>query len=143
MKLDIIDEYHYRLTFAVPHPSFVLVNMAHEYGWWTYCFMPRHYLEQFHIKYNPDANDLATEAGYDFWYQYFGNRADCTVNIDVPHLRGYVVVKDTPQQVMLMRNPYLFMVDTEGNQLPYIDEIMLDRVADVSAARPEDRRWQL
>ena len=137
MKLDVIDEYHFRLTFAISHPSFVLVNMAHRYGWWDYCFAPRHYLEQFHIKYNADANALAQEAGYDFWYQYYANRANPNQNMDVPVTRGYIVVKDTPQQVFLQRNPYLFMVDTEGNQLPYIDEILLDRVADKSLLDPK------
>ena len=137
MQLDIIDEYHFRLTFAVPHPSFVLVNMAHRYGWWDFAFLPRHYMEQFHIKYNADVDALAQEAGYDFWHQYFANRANPSQNMDVPHTRGYVVVKDTPQQVFLQRNLYMFMVDTEGNQLPYIDEVLLDRVADVSLLDPK------
>ena len=137
MKLDIVDEYHFTLTFAAPHPSFVLVNMAHEYGWWSYCFMPRHYLEQFHLTYNPQANDVAQAAGYDYWYQYFGNRADPNVNMDVPHTRGYIVTKDTPSTVFLQRNPYMFMVDTEGNQLPYVDYITNDRVAEKSLLDPK------
>jgi peptide/nickel transport system substrate-binding protein len=138
MKVDIVDEYHFRMTFAAPNPSFVLVNMAHRYGWWSYCFMPRHYLEQFHIKYNPEgANDLAVEAGFEFWYQWFSARANPDQNIDLPSTRGFIVTKDSPQQVMLQRNPYSFMVDTEGNQLPNVDQIMLDRVADRSLLDPK------
>ena len=138
MKLDIIDEYHFRFTFAVPHPSFVLVNLAHRYGWWdSEMFRPRHYLEQFHIKYNPDANDLATAAGYDFWYQYWARQADPRVNIDRPVTKPFVAVRETPQTVFFERNPYFFMVDTEGNQLPYIDYVTNDRVADKSLLDPK------
>lgn len=73
MKLTVLDDYTYKLTFAAPHPSFLLVNMAHLYGFWgANTFVPSHYLKQFHIKYNDKANELAKEAGFDFWYQLHG-----------------------------------------------------------------------
>ncbi|NLX42032.1 MAG: hypothetical protein GXY79_00975, partial [Chloroflexi bacterium] len=60
MKLDVIDDYTFKLTFAKPQPSFVLVNMAHWYGWWdNNQWVPAHYLKEFHIKYNDKANELA------------------------------------------------------------------------------------
>jgi peptide/nickel transport system substrate-binding protein len=64
-------------------------------------------------------------------------RANPDQNIALPNTRAFIVTKDSPQQVMLQRNPYLFMVDTEGNQLPYVDYIMLDRVADRSLLDPK------
>ncbi len=133
MELDIIDDYTFKLTFAQPHPSFVLVNMAHLYGFWgNQTFCPAHYLKQFDIKYNDKAEDLAKEDGFDFWYQNHGQKNNRGQNIDRPFLETYVPVRDTPTMVFLERNPYYHAVDPEGNQLPYIDQINMDRAADLS-----------
>jgi peptide/nickel transport system substrate-binding protein len=42
-----------------------------------------------------------------------------------------MVSNDTPDTVYLERNPYFWMVDPEGNQLPYVDEMTQDRIADI------------
>ena len=133
MELDILDDYTFQLTFAVPHPSFVLVNMAHLYGFWDHqTFIPRHYMEQFHIRYNDQADDLAEEEGFDFWYQNFGQKNNRNQNVDRPRLESFVPVRDTPSMSFLERNPYYLAVDPEGNQLPYIDRINNDKAADLS-----------
>jgi peptide/nickel transport system substrate-binding protein len=133
MELDVIDDYTFRLRFAAPHPSFIMVNMAHLYGFWgNHTFVPAHYLKQFHIDYNDNANDLATEAGFDFWYQLFGRETNRAESIDRPKLESHIPVRDTPQMSFLERNPYYHAVDAEGNQLPYIDRINMDRAADLS-----------
>jgi peptide/nickel transport system substrate-binding protein len=133
MGLDIIDDYTYRLTFAQPHPRFVLICMAHREGWGDHgTFVPSHYMKQFHIKYNDQANKLATDAGFDFWYQLYGRENNRSQSIDRPRVDVYMPVRDTPQMTFLERNPYYFAVDPEGNQLPYIDKIQMDRVADLS-----------
>ncbi|NLX42969.1 MAG: hypothetical protein GXY79_05760, partial [Chloroflexi bacterium] len=131
-KLEIIDDYTYRLTFKVPHPAFVLVSMAHFYGTGYTSMSPYHYLKQFHIKYNEKANDLAKAAGFDFWYQHFLRQHDPIWNLERPRLTPYQPVKDTPSMVFWERNPYYAAVDPEGNQLPYIDEVHSDRCADLS-----------
>lgn len=132
MLCEKLDDYTFKLKFAIPTPSFVMINMAHKYGFWSRTFEPAHYLKQYHIKYNPKAEDLAKDAGFDFWHQYFGNRSDPNQNIDRPNLRAMIPVKDTPEMVFLERNPYFWMVDPEGNQLPYIDKMVHNRVADRS-----------
>jgi peptide/nickel transport system substrate-binding protein len=133
MKLDIIDDYTYKLTFAIPRPSFVLVNMAHLYAFWDHNgWVPSHYVKQFHIKYNPDANDLAKAAGFDFWYQLFGRENNRNQSIDRPKLESFITLRDTPSMSFLERNPYYLAVDPEGNQLPYIDKINNDKAADLS-----------
>ncbi len=133
MKLTIIDDYTFKLTFAQPHPSFVLVNMAHNYGFGTHgTFVPSHYLKQFHIKYNPDANKLAEEAGFDFWYQNFGQKNTRDQNLERPSINSFFPVRDSPSVSFLERNPYYLAVDPEGNQLPYIDQISNDKVSDLS-----------
>jgi peptide/nickel transport system substrate-binding protein len=132
MEVTKIDDYTFSLKFAVPNPSFVLVNMAHRYGFWSDNLLPAHYLREYHEKYNPQAQDLAEEAGYDFWYQYYGNRRNVNQNTEVPILRAYVVRDEAPERVAYDRNPYFFITDSEGNQLPYVDEGLYDRVADLS-----------
>ncbi len=134
MKLDVIDDYNFKLTFAQPHAHWILVNVAHYYGFWgsSATWVPAHYMKQFHIKYNDKAGDLAKEAGFDFWYQYHGQRNDTGINAERPVLTPYVPVKDSPSMSFWERNPYYYGVDPEGNQLPYIDKLQMDKAADLS-----------
>ncbi len=132
MEVTRVDDYTVKMKFAAPNPSFVLVNLAHRYGFWSDNLLPGHYLREFHAKYNPKAQALAEEAGFDFWYQYYGNRRNVNQNIEVPKLRSHLVVDESPERVLFTRNPYFFIADSEGNQLPYIDEAIHDRVADLS-----------
>jgi len=131
MKLEIIDDYTFRLKFAVPSPLVPTVVMAHGFTIGD-GFRPAHYLKEYHIKYNDKANELATAAGFDFWYQYHGQRENQDQNPDRPHCRAFVVTQELPDTVYFERNPYFFMVDPEGNQLPYVDRMVMDRVADVA-----------
>ncbi len=132
MRLTIIDDYTFKLTFAAPHPSFVLVNMAHQYGYWGNHWVPAHFLKQYHIKYNPDADQLAKDAGLDFWYQLHGRQNDAGYTLDRPVVGSMMNVRDTPTTCFQERNPYYHAVDPEGNQLPYIDKFVIDRCADLS-----------
>ena len=133
MGLEIIDDYTYRFTFIQPHPRFAMITMAHQSGFSdNNGFVPMHYLEQYHIAFNDKANDLAKEAGFDFWYQLYGRKNDRALDVDRPRIEPHVPVKETPQMLFLERNPYYFIVDTEGNQLPYIDKINGDICADLS-----------
>ncbi len=133
MRLTVVDDYTFKLTFSQPHPSWVLVNMAHWYGFWDHQgWVPAHYAKQFHIKYNDQANDLAKSAGFDFWYQNFGQKINRAQNIERPRLEAFMPVRDTPQMSFMERNPYYHAVDPEGNQLPYIDRINMDRAADLA-----------
>ncbi|KQN71536.1 ABC transporter substrate-binding protein [Devosia sp. Leaf64] len=100
---------------------------------------PRHYLEQFHIKYNPDADKLATDQGLTGWVQLFQIKSGIAVdgeifkNKDMPTLYGWRVTQpigESAEYSISERNPYYFKVDTDGNQLPYIDRITYAVAAD-------------
>ncbi|MFO7696209.1 MAG: ABC transporter substrate-binding protein [Anaerolineae bacterium] len=133
LKLEIIDDYTYKFSFAQPHPRFAMITMAHQSGFGdNNGFVPMHYLEEYHIKFSEKANDLAKAAGFDFWYQLYGRKNDRSLDVDRPRVEPYVPVKETPQMNFLERNPYYFAVDPEGNQLPYIDKINADVCADLS-----------
>ncbi len=100
---------------------------------------PRHYLEQFHIKYNPDADQLAKDQGLTGWVQLFQIKSGISVdgeifkNKDMPTLYGWKVMQplgESAEYAISDRNPFYFKVDTQGNQLPYIDRVTYAVVAD-------------
>jgi peptide/nickel transport system substrate-binding protein len=91
---------------------------------------PKHFLKQYHIKYNPNANEDAKKAGYDDWVQQFGvywNKwKDAIIasphGLKVPTLESHIMMEEpTTQRRIFIANPYYFKIDTAGNQLPYID----------------------
>ena len=91
-------------------------------------YAPAHYLKQFLPKYSSveAVNAKAKAAGYDNWVQHLRFRSDWQLNNEVPTLSAWVMVRPiNTQSWLLERNPYYFVVDTAGNQLPYIDTVQL------------------
>jgi peptide/nickel transport system substrate-binding protein len=91
-------------------------------------YAPAHYLKQFHAKYAgaEQADKLAKDAKFDSWVTYFKNRIDYGLNPDLPTVGAWHTVQARNTAVhMLERNPYFWVVDTEGNQLPYMDKLQL------------------
>ena len=136
--LEAIDETTVRYTFSQPHPS-MIVRMAsnpRHRG-----FRAAHYFKQFHIDYNPAANDLAAEAGFDGWAQLLNarlrpNTATGTTATDtivgIPTLNTFIFAsEDSFGNKHFERNPYFFKVDIEGNQLPYADRLRRVLVEDL------------
>ncbi|HEX3051775.1 MAG TPA: ABC transporter substrate-binding protein [Aggregatilineaceae bacterium] len=133
--IEKIDDYTFTITFDVPYGMF-LINMA---GWdgWQMTAAPKHYLQQFHIKYNPDGIDalIAETEGASDWVTLFqlhsavGPGADQAVvmrDVNYPTLFPWVVTQPlgSGTQFIAERNPYFYCVDSAGNQLPYIDRIV-------------------
>jgi len=87
-------------------------------------YAPKHYLTQFHPKYNNGAND----------YKVFNDKAD-DLNPDRPAMTAWHVTQYGPgaPQLIAERNPYYWRVDPQGNQLPYIDQLRLDLVQNSEA----------
>jgi peptide/nickel transport system substrate-binding protein len=73
-----------------------------------------------------EADGKAKAAGFPSWVAYIKNRWDWRLNPDLPILTPWKTVTpiNTPTWV-LERNPYFFEVDTAGNQLPYLDRIVM------------------
>src|SRR5262249_17259008 len=87
---------------------------------------PAHYLKQFHPKYTDKAkvDQMAKDAKFDNWVLFFKNRNDVARNLDLPTTAPWrYTTAVTTTTVVGERNPYYFAVDTEGNQLPYVDKI--------------------
>lgn len=128
------DDYTAVLTFAVPHPRYFLSNLPHQYGTFqSKQIHPKHYLQQFHPAYNPDAEADAKAAKFNSWTERMIDMAQHGINKDLPTLMAYTVESDSTTSVKWTRNPFYWQVDTEGNQLPYIDSIELERLQNVEA----------
>jgi peptide/nickel transport system substrate-binding protein len=135
VKVTAIDDLTVEFKFAVPNPRFPLSHLAHQTGGWYKAehIHPSHYLKQFHPKHNPDAEKLAKDGGWNTWMEMFGDKADRNINPERPSLSAFVCKKDSGTIVTWERNPYYWAVDTEGNQLPYIDTVEMERLQDVES----------
>ena len=98
-------------------------------------YAPAHYLKQYLPKYAggvDKANAAAKAAGYDNWVAYLHFKKDWTLNPELPVLGPWHTVKPINNPTWVMeRNPYYWAVDTEGNQLPYIDGIVMTLAEDL------------
>ncbi len=132
-----LDDTTVRWTFAQPNTAF-LANLANMDGADrainNLSFVPAHYMKQFH----PDFVDQAeldakvAQRGFQTWAELFTVEA-------FPHMSGHrpstaawapdgTTVAD--EVFTIKRNPYYFVVDQDGNQLPYIDEVRFTFFAD-------------
>ena len=91
-------------------------------------FAPAHYLKQFHPKYvgQAELDKKVKDAKYDSWVRMFLAKNDWALNPELPVVSPWKTA--TPINTAtwsLERNPYSVFVDTAGNQLPYIDRVVL------------------
>ncbi len=137
MTVDVIDPQTVRFTTPAPYPG-LLAHFATHYG---QGFQPKHFLGQFHPAINPDADKLAKAAGFENGYEvvtfYYGGSDWTDVPSPMlkdpskipmlpaaiqPSLESFITVVETTEGRHYVANPYFHMVDTAGNQLPYISE---------------------
>ena len=127
LQVERIDDYTVRFVASEPSYKIQAVTSKDANTWPSY--RPKHYLKKWHIKYNKDADKLAKEEGFDSWWMAFAahNKAlrmggqTRQSDPNMPTLGPFMLVEKTPDKLVLERNPYFWAVDTEGNQLPYID----------------------
>jgi peptide/nickel transport system substrate-binding protein len=119
----VIDDYTVQWTFAIPRPIIVDQLMK---GQGDDPYYPAHYLKQYHIKYNDDAEKTAKDEGYESWWQGFNfhkMRGMSKQDLDHPTHEPWVLNEITSEgNKYYLRNPYYYKIDTAGNQLPYLDE---------------------
>ena len=97
-------------------------------------YSPRHYLKQFLPKYSSEeaVNRLARERGFENWVRALHVLKDWSLNPEVPTIGPWRTTRpvNTPTWVM-ERNPFYWVVDSEGNQLPYIDQVVMTLAEDL------------
>ncbi len=122
-----IDDYTVSFQFAAPHSKFMHIWPRVD------LYAPKHFLEKYHIKYNPEANELAKEEGLDHWYQLLIRLLWIRNVVGVPTLEPWVLKSLTTTDALYERNPYYWKIDTAGNQLPYIDRMAVKQIANPEA----------
>ncbi len=129
-----------KFNFASPYGLF-LIQLATPLGQHATLF-PKHYAKQFLPAYNPDLLNQAKAAGFSDWPSLFRARmGDIEIpsrwsNPAKPVLDPWVIAEPYTggaTRVVLRRNPYFWQVDTEGNQLPYIDSVTFNIAQDVES----------
>ncbi len=135
-SLEKIDDHTIALKF--PQPYFLILDVLAgatqlggqafrgQYDGGTYA--PAHYLKQFHPDFigQEAAAKLAKDAGYDNWVNLFKLKNSWHLNPDLPVISPWkTVIPINEPTWVLERNPYSVFVDTAGNQLPYIDKVVM------------------
>eukprot|EP01037_Dinobryon_pediforme_P004269 gene4269-4319_t len=137
-KLEIVDAQVFRVIFPQPNGLFPLQVAWANYDQTARC--PKHYLQQFHIDYNPKADEVARQRGFNSWVACFqsiaGFQDDNSFFLNSskkPTINAWmftIAPGENTERVIAVRNPYYWKVDTAGNQLPYLDRIVFQLVAD-------------
>jgi peptide/nickel transport system substrate-binding protein len=86
---------------------------------------PKHYISQFHPAYveEEELNAKIAELGYETWMVAVTDLIH-PVNPDLPRISAWVNTTRNPEtSALYVRNPYYFKVDSEGRQLPYMDQM--------------------
>ncbi len=129
-KVTKIDDYTIKFEFDQPYGLF-LKQLACPHGM-EMVTKPKHYLKKFHKKYAKpeDLKELMKKHGdVSSWIKLFGDmsslRTALFISTDLPSICAWVTTTPAPEKRFIMgRNPYYWKVDTKGNQLPYINEII-------------------
>jgi peptide/nickel transport system substrate-binding protein len=142
-KFDKVDDYKITVTFAAPKADFP-ESVAIDNKW---MFAPKHFFKDLVARKDGVTDDptfpLITEeqaianANRIFgkeWTTYSKmGKSTGYYNWDyyqIPQLRSFIATKNNWDKVgeifELVRNPYFFKTDSEGNQLPYLDSLKIE-----------------
>lgn len=127
-RFEVVDRLTVRYSWDVPNPDF-LQRLASPQP--LTLALPAHYMKQFHPKYaDPDKlKKLIEKEGTDDWTGLHINRSRTyrPENPDLPTLDPWRNLTAPPaEQFIFERNPYFHRVDETGQQLPYIDRVLLN-----------------
>ncbi len=127
-----VDDYTFKVIHEFPSVLF-LERLAIDNKWF---FAPAHFYKTILPEFigEEEALKVANEWGFNdidalgewtgYYYWLWPER---------PTLRAWVATNDPQSNRFIMeRNPYYFKTDAEGNQLPYLDQVRLDKVQDES-----------
>ncbi len=130
------DEYTVRYVF--PEPYYLIADVlagstaltGHAFQGLNFMgsFAPGHYLKQYLPKYasKEQLDGEVKAAGFDNWVNLLKFKNDWALNPDLPVVTPWVTKQPINNPTWVMeRNPYSIWVDTDGNQLPYLDKIQM------------------
>jgi peptide/nickel transport system substrate-binding protein len=133
-RMEKVNDYAFKVLFDYPNPNF-LEYVAIDAKWF---FAPTHYMKEYlpefigeaaaaakakELGYS-DVRAMGEATGYLFWP--IPGR---------PTLRPWVAANNIDSDLFIMeRNPYYWKTDSEGRQLPYIDQLHWVRIGDMNQA---------
>ncbi len=123
-KVEIIDKLTIKYTWEKPNPYFI-ESQARAAP--LFLYRPAHYLKTIHGKYTPEEEILKIHKGTRWVNIYrrqdvmYGNS-----NMEMPTLNPWVLATPFPaQRYVFARNPYYHRIDEKGQQLPYINDVIM------------------
>ncbi len=126
-QFEVLDETTVRYTWSRPNPLFIPDIAGPDP---LFIYYPAHYLRQFHAKYADKAklDALVKKARVRNWAALHTKLSAMykNDNPDLPSLEPWVLKTKPPaERFVFERNPYYYRIDKVGNQLPYIDQVVL------------------
>lgn len=140
MKVEKIDDHTVKISFAAPYGDF-LAELASPLGQHPVLYA-KHYCSQFMPKYNENIDETIRANNATDWQNLFlAKCGDIEIpsrwgNPERPTLDPWVITEPYTGgavRVVAERNPYFWQVDSEGNQLPYIDQLVSPIAQDVES----------
>jgi len=115
------------LVFRFPDPYGMFITLFTKEN---VAYLPKHYLTQFHPNYvaKDELEKMAQAEQFANWVALFQNRSGTDTsgmsNPDMPTMYPWAPTTKAPaERFVFDRNPYFIAVDSEGNQLPYMDQV--------------------
>ncbi len=144
-KLAKVDDYTIKFTFEQPFGVFEQFLAAVDARGMT--FYPAHWAKQFHAKYTDPAklDEIVKTGGFPGWVQMFtakvgkaagGDGYGLVLTAGRPTILPWMVQEPysaNATQIVLVRNPYYWKVDSQNQQYPYIDKVVYTVFQDAPA----------
>ena len=133
-KFKKIDDYTISYSFAEPYGLLAEVMCRLEHT--ARVFSPGHFLKQFLPTYTSESEleKKVKDAGFDTWMSLLEDKMEYYANPETPTISAWMPINKISAPVyQFVRNPYFWKIDTEGNQLPYIDGVDFTFASDVEA----------
>lgn len=126
-RFEVIDEITVRYAWDKPNPLF-LPELAKSRP--PFIYRPAHYLKQFHENYgDPQViEDMTSTYKVRSWAPLFNKLDDMynARNSELPSLQPWVLTEEgDDRRIVFTRNPYFHRFDSEGQQLPYINRVVM------------------
>lgn len=130
-QVEVLDARRIRYSWSKPNPRF-LPTLAQPRD--PFIYRPAHYLKQFHSKHanRSGLEDAAKKQKLKSWSALHNRLDDMNeqTNPDLPTLQAWRITNAAPaMRFIFERNPFYHRVDGRGQQLPYIDRIIMDVAA--------------
>jgi peptide/nickel transport system substrate-binding protein len=127
-RVEVLDERRIRYSWDAPNPSFLPALAGAQP---TYIFLPAHYMRRFHESFAEPAKLQAEVRAHRLkdWTALHEQKARLyrNENPDLPTLEPWRNrIAPPAERFVFERNPYFHRIDETGQQLPYLDRIVVN-----------------